>query len=88
LKFVKCYFIAPRYTLYNEMKTTKPMPHPGAMNLTFQVGLSKILEFNVPPQSRSNMQRSANTVGTAAPENENEEEEEEIVLNVESTHII
>jgi hypothetical protein len=76
LKCVKCDFRSPEYKLYKEVKTTKPGPNPAAINLTFQAGLQDspvgntrarliLASANIPPPSRSSMQRTANSVGTA-----------------------
>ena len=75
-KCTNCSFLSPEYKLYNEVNTGKPGPSPACMNLTFQAGLQDtpmgntrarylLASADVPPPSRSSMQRTSNIVGKA-----------------------
>lgn len=71
-----CTFKSPEYKLYEEIKTDKPGPNPAAINLMFQAGLQDtpigntrarylIAATDIPPPSRSSMQKASYKVGKA-----------------------
>jgi len=74
-----CSFKSPEYKLYEEIKTNKPGPNPAAVNMMFQAGLQDtpmgntrarylLAATDIPPPSKTSMQRASNIVGKATVE--------------------
>jgi hypothetical protein len=74
-----CSFKSPEYKLYEEIKTNKPGPNPAAVNMMFQAGPQDtpmgntrarylLAVTDIPPPSKTSMQRVSNIVGKATVE--------------------
>lgn len=73
---VNCKFVSQEHKLYKEIETKRPGPNPAAVNHTFQAGLQDtpmgnskarylLAAADIPPPSRSAMQKTSNLVGKA-----------------------
>ena len=71
---INCNLITPEYKLYKTIPSNKPGPNPAAPNVGLALGIQEtaigntkaqhlLANMNVPPPSRSSMQRTSTTVG-------------------------